>query len=450
VEHGSELWYSPTSPDLGKVTSLPATFTQPGGSRSSFHLLAPRNFSTAFCITRDDTRIAGPSSLQYALSSVPYPSAAHRDLTDRVKMYRGGGSNTRYGSRGNFSARGRGNGRQTTRQRGSFADGVWYCDCTPRLPAERFKVKKDGPNHGRWFYTCQVGKDNGCGFFLWDDDAKPREEAAVLSGKRTEPTTERAQDNWGAGEAQNGVQGKGLFSGHALEPSRWQRDASTASPSPPSSRQTVMSDQHGYKRTAEDAEFGDDFGLDDIGHQPETPYKAQKTGVYATPATTGKRKLPWLMEEATANTSTSKPAEDYFNTPSKRTTQTPTIKQEPGTPAAQATLATAASPSPPARYRDALHNPADSGSSLTSEVLAALSTTNISSDVRETLRSICTKHDLRYQGVVKGRDVSRLAIKAKDAKITEIQARIASIEADREVEKSLSRMRRWQSESKAE
>ena len=29
------------------------------------------------------------------------------------------------------------------------------------------KVKKDGPNHGRLFYTCSQGKDDSCGFFEW-------------------------------------------------------------------------------------------------------------------------------------------------------------------------------------------------------------------------------------------------------------------------------------------
>ena len=26
-------------------------------------------------------------------------------------------------------------------------------------------VKKEGVNHGRWFYACSKGKDDGCGYF---------------------------------------------------------------------------------------------------------------------------------------------------------------------------------------------------------------------------------------------------------------------------------------------
>ncbi|KAK5174345.1 uncharacterized protein LTR77_001425 [Saxophila tyrrhenica] len=372
-------------------------------------------------------------------------------------MYRGGGNN-RYRSRGNYSGRGRGNGRQTTRQRGLFADGIWHCDCTPRLPAEHFKTRKEGPNQGRWFYTCQKPKGEGCGFFLWDDDAKPREEAAVLSGKRSEPGGETAQEGWNAGRPTVEPQGKGLFEGHADETARYERDASTASPTPPPSRKSNGPSTGGSKRTARDAEL-DEFDLDDVGARdmeklanslpPETPHKIQKTGVYATPATTGKRKLPWLEEPVTPATST-KSTTGYFDTPSKGETQSSISVAEPETPAVPHTIATAASPSPPTRYKDALHNPADSASSLTSEVLAALSSVTMPAEVRESLRSICTKHDLRSQGFVRGRDISRLAIKAKDAKITELQARIASMQADNEVEKSLNRMKRWQSEGRLE
>jgi hypothetical protein len=320
-------------------------------------------------------------------------------------------------------------------------------------------VKKESKNQGRWFYICQQS-EQGCGFFLWEDDAKPREEAAVLSGKRSEPRHEDAQAGWNAGrsrEEQPQPRGKGMFAGSASEPARQDRDDSTASPSPPPSYKSEASGINGSKRTAKNAELDDEFDLDDIGERdlakiaesfpPETPHKAQKTGVYATPATTAKRKLPWLEQPATP-ARTTKPTEDYFETPSKRPAQETNMLIDPTTPAVPPTMATAASPSPPTRFKDALQNPADSSSSLTSEVLAALSSVKVPKDNIDQVRSICTKHDLRYQGVIKGRDISRLAIKAKDAKITELQARIASLEADREVERGLSRMKRYDSESR--
>ncbi|KAK3722202.1 hypothetical protein LTR37_002635 [Vermiconidia calcicola] len=372
-------------------------------------------------------------------------------------MNRGGHSRNRGGH--NFGRNGRSNGRQATQPRGLFADGIWHCDCTPRLPAEHFKVKKEGKNQGRWFYTCQKS-DKGCGFFLWDEDAKPREEAAVLSGKRTEPKRESIQEGWNAGRVREGEQlrGKGLFA-QSERPAVGADDASTASPTPPPSYRSVIPATNGVKRTVQTAQLDDDeFGLADMEDDDlvtavdssafETPQKAQKTGVYATPATTTKRKLPWL-EPPTTPVPAAKPAENYFDTPSKRPrTARPVV--EPETPLAPPTTATDASPSPPTRYKDALVNPADLASSLTSEVLAALSKGKVSipAETLSNVRTILTRHDLKNQGVIKGRDISRLAIKAKDAKIAELQARIASLEADREVERGLGRMRRWESENR--
>lgn len=102
--------------------------------------------------------------------------------------------------------RGRGRGRdssarapQTPDKKGLFEDGQWLCeftsstsqcaqknrelilpplgDCKPRKPAIQFQVKKEGPNKGRYFYTCEARK---CKFFLWETDAQPRERDALM------------------------------------------------------------------------------------------------------------------------------------------------------------------------------------------------------------------------------------------------------------------------------
>lgn len=62
-------------------------------------------------------------------------------------------------SSGGGGADGRGGGRSPSSNnnlfkkktnRGRFSDGVWYCDCEPRLPGNRFQTKNKGVNHGRW------------------------------------------------------------------------------------------------------------------------------------------------------------------------------------------------------------------------------------------------------------------------------------------------------------
>ena len=398
-------------------------------------------------------------------------------------MFRGrnrnnrGGAGSYRGGRGDRGRGGKSSNNQPARLRGLFADGIWQCNCIPRLPAEHFKVKKEGPNKDRWFYTCQNAQDKRCDFFLWDEVAKPREEAAVLSNSRSEPGARGAMESTGAQEGWNAGRGRGMFanvdsSGREV----WQRQRAdsqaTLSPSPPPPYSSPAQPQaNGSKRTAQDAGFESDddpFDWPLTGQEadaleqtaakavPQTPLKVQKMGVYDTPTATTekqKRKLPWLEEpaqEPATPVSAAKPSSDYFDTPSKvpmtADTVTPSANA-PITPIAPPTvLATAKSPSPLSRYKDALHNPADSASTLTFEALDVLADTAMLPATRDKLRSILSKHDLKTQGITKGRDISRLALKAKDAKIVELQAKIASLEAEREVDRGVRRMGRWDRE----
>lgn len=80
-------------------------------------------------------------------------------------------------------------------------------NCKPRLPAVQHQVRRDTPNKGRWFYTCQLqppkgerGKPENCGFFLWAEDARLREEGAVLNNSTTEPGGSTQVDRNGAGK----------------------------------------------------------------------------------------------------------------------------------------------------------------------------------------------------------------------------------------------------------
>jgi hypothetical protein len=399
-------------------------------------------------------------------------------------QYARGGYNNRYSPRGGGRG-GRGGGApRSTAPKGVFANGVWHCDCTPRLPAEHFKVKKESKNKGRWFYTCQNQEPQRCAFFLWDEDAKLREEGAVLNNNRSEPKIKHipaAQDGWNAGRSRGG-----MFAGvnpmpkdTNSEPLK-EDDESTEDESPTPAYSSQHHNSNAAKRKVSTANLDGDHDSEDdellpwpltgleeqdlieaadsVAPPPETPRKAAKTGVYATPSTTidRKRTLPWLQRSAGASATPMTPFSlgshqtSYSDSPSKQATKTlPAISEQifPPTPTLQANMpaAQAGSPSPHARHRDALSNPADEASSLTAEALAALSSTSIPPHILAELREILSKYDLKAQGVVKGRDISRLASKAKEAKIAELQARIASLEAEQEVSRDVIRGLRWES-----
>ena len=133
---------------------------------------------------------------------------------------------------------------------------------------------------------------------------------------------------------------------------------------------------------------------------PETPRKAAKTVQFPSP---GKRRYTQMESD------------DLFSTPS--TSRKTGLLSPDITPAIDRTT------------------DGDIGKDLVSEVLDLLSFTNLTTEVQEKLVTILNRHELRFQGIARGRDISRLAIKSKDKQIAELQARINGLEAERDTNK---------------
>ncbi|CAK1354427.1 hypothetical protein CB0940_01723 [Cercospora beticola] len=313
---------------------------------------------------------------------------------------------------------------RSPRLKGLF-DKLWYCDCTPRLPAEQFTVKKQGKNHGRRFYTCQQDQDKRCGFFMWSDEAQAREAQCVLSNSRNEGHSD-VQEGWNAGRPRVHF---------AQTPTQ---SASTASST-------------GVKRNMQDAGFEEDEYDEDwdlTGAEVEqlakaadesvlqTPKKPRidgtsaVTGVYATPTSEAKRsprKLPWLQDDPVTPR---RGIFDYFKTPQKQTTlptpgETPAQQQRTKETARnEPTSPSPASPSPsPQKTQHEI--------TLTEEVLQEIGSLPIPPDKLATLKSILKKHEARAEGFRKGRDISRSALKAKEKLLQAASEKIKSLEAER-------------------
>ncbi|KAF4551004.1 Hypothetical protein D9617_15g043580 [Elsinoe fawcettii] len=312
--------------------------------------------------------------------------------------------------------------RPSTSARGLFANSSWHCDCTPRLPAEHFRVKKEGKNHGRWFYTCQNSEGKRCGFFLWDEDAKLREEKAVLAGKTTEPGREGEE----IAQSEDGKR----FEAWEAQMRGTQRGKGEGEANPA----WVKGREAGEKRKREEvveldgSETDDD--LDDLMSWPptargelETPSKRLRTEEVTPPMT--KRKLPWMKYDEDEGTLI-REGETGLPTPSLTKLAD---GQDPST-----------SPTT-GRFRDAMRSPpieaagSTATQSLSTEVFDLLKEHGVSlgDKAQGDMRAVLNKHEMKLQGVVKGRDLVRAALKGKEARIAELQGRIAGIEAEREV-----------------
>lgn len=329
-------------------------------------------------------------------------------------------------------------------------DGEWLCDCQPRQRASHFQTKAETENKGRWFYTCRKRKSDpgSCGFFLWEDIAKGREAGAASSSSRSEPR--RNPDT---------------------TPSRPPRQMRTASPPPPyRSPNYDRATTPRRKRDRSSAEDDEEFGwpvtaseesllareADGAAAHRESPRKAARTDSYTTPH---RRRLPWLENNTpnglpTPNTShtTHNPFTPNASTSLRNPRMTPSSGRRQdeerilnGYTLPTLDLPTLDSTPTPNRFREAEVDDTDDAS-LATDIFDALREENVTLDenAEKALKGVIAKHSLRIQGIIKGRDISRLAIRAKDAKITELHHRAATLEAELETEKALVEHLRWE------
>lgn len=354
--------------------------------------------------------------------------------------------------------------------KGLFSDGVWKCNCDPRLQAQRFQTKNGGQNHGRWFYTCQRPQPMRCDFFLWEDDAKPREMAAVLNNSRTEPLP--AAPHTPAKNYTGGYitpEATGERSGP-----RFRNPETTTTPYTP----TKSSGARGgaAATTAPEDDEEEEFFECSVSDEelsktaskftnramppPETPRKAAKTNMFPTP---GKRSYdemhngttPATQPPSSPNTFVQDPVtslpddDDVFTTPSTTAPRPPNLftNSHPPSPGNTSTLA---------RPHDS--SPGNSNNSidpdLAAEILQCLTSHHVAPlkpALKDEIHAIGTRHSLHTRGVTKGRDISRAQIARNNETIAKLQADIAQLQAERETTKAVTRhLRRELGELEAE
>ncbi|KAE8349815.1 hypothetical protein BDV28DRAFT_160168 [Aspergillus coremiiformis] len=285
--------------------------------------------------------------------------------------------------------------------------------------AESFGVmlrmtKNHGINHGRWFYTCQQPQERRCNFFLWANDAEAREKLATLSNSRTEPQSMPQTPT-----KTSRYEATGLLTPQTDRPFR---------NAPPSGLRTVQTPSKSAKARMM-SEDTDDFEWDDTISNEVTPmldklrqpdfaqaigsdsglWKAPRTDSFTSP---GKRKLS-EMEDGSSLTPTSvfSPRSSAYRLPP-----------------ASAELSMTPSPS---KYRNALSGdfPGEA-SELSLQALEILEMHHavVPSKARGELTELLNKFDLKTKGIIRGRDISRIAIKRKDEQIVLLRERVAALD----------------------
>ncbi|KAF2270452.1 hypothetical protein CC78DRAFT_611353 [Lojkania enalia] len=319
--------------------------------------------------------------------------------------------------------RGRRRSSYASASKGRFVNHQWHCDCN--LPAVHFQVKKEGANKGRWFYSCQKQStdESRCRFFLWDDEAKPREQRVLHSNSRSE--LERPRNTM---------------------PANPQRDSPPpytveASPSErPGKRSRTIAEQ-------DDDEFGmgpaDSGELGPIMAAAETPRKAARIDAFTTPAS---RNLPWARGDNSLNDVPTPQTEQHhtdlfptkFSVPGGSLLTPSKFKHSEGSRTGALTPTSSFETPTPTRFKDVGLDGSESGLARAVFNLLHDERVDVSSETKETLSKLLSKH---MEGNKNTSDFLRKTVKAKEARITELQHRVSTLEAELEAEKALSLMK---------
>lgn len=252
-------------------------------------------------------------------------------------------------------------------------------------------------------YTCQKPQHKRCSFFLWSDEAKFREEAAVLSNSRSEPLAQ--------------PQTPRRTTVNAIPPTPDTRPrTSTRSLQQDSSPGNLRHDESFDWSSSNDEEL---LKVEQavLSHNPlfETPKKAPRTASVTSP---GKRAFVQMADQASTAEEAWPLSDDAFATPSTSNKSGATGLLSPT--------------NTPARGPSQVFQHESEPSTLASQVLTLLADCHINPKVEAQLVDLLNKSELRTQGIIKGRDITRLAVQSKEKKIAELQARISCLEAEGE------------------
>ena len=155
---------------------------------------------------------------------------------------------------------------------------------------------------------------------------------------------------------------------------------------------------------------------------PETPRKAVKFSTIATP-----RKRLFDEKQSPDKTFTAVHNDDVFSTPPTRSRNT--------APSSSTGLLSPLTTPTPTRFKNAPTEDSD----LATEMLDSLGKLHVPmpEEAITAVKDIAGRHVMKMQGIAKGRDISRAAIKTKDGTIAEQQGKIAALEAEVESDRTI-------------
>jgi hypothetical protein len=180
--------------------------------------------------------------------------------------------------------------------------------------------------------------------------------------------------------------------------------------------------------------------LDHIMNIVDTPHKTPTISEMTTPPT--RRILPWNKDSKNVATFSGLQTPQTSHVIKTEPLLTPSLPADGAHRSARPSSSPFETPTP-TRFKDVGLD------DLAHDVFALLQAEQVSLGVatETSLRALLSKHQKAAEGFRRGRDVTRSSIKAKDAKITELNYRISTLEAELEAERAVVRHLQWEIET---
>ncbi|KAI9166996.1 DNA topoisomerase 3-alpha [Paramyrothecium foliicola] len=327
------------------------------------------------------------------------------------------------------------------RRNGHWSDGTWWCNCDPPRKAILREVRKNSPNKGKFFWTCQAYPF--CTFFLWRDAARARETGPAASSQaapeppqpKTPTLTQRTLASFGypvtPRRRLSNVDDASTESGSeddSTEDDEMSQEARRAIMEPPRTPQSA-------KRKQDDLDDDDFFEhLDSDGERELEGLLSSKsaanrdqaggpetTNPYTTPTTTRagdmvsglptpsvtRTLFPGSTSKRYKTVSFEEPAEDVTSSAASSATITPTTTRTQPPPTS---------------------SPGEASCDVTKEVMDLLHDQDIDASTLKAVRNLLETSARKAKGIAMGRDSARDALREKGENIARLQDRVTALE----------------------
>ncbi|KAI1307766.1 hypothetical protein F5Y03DRAFT_115535 [Xylaria venustula] len=374
---------------------------------------------------------------------------------------------------------------------GLFRQGVWLCNCQPRLRATVRHVTRNTKNKGKRFYCCPTDKNEGnrCDMFLLVEDAQRREREHLMSNGRSEkrkdkkqttlperftPRTARTEQQPATGTARSpgrevvnlddastasstsspSPESADIYDTTSSEEDEDEEDtptnhatSSTGSKSlqPSAMARTTTTSKTGSKRPSDDEDLLDDLSASGAEEMVAATERSTKTAIrsgkqreeaYMTPTTTRTTDIQHGMPTPLTAGQTVKKLQ--FDLPVSQPTSSDNHSRNPSpkrqrlneTEGARL-FGTDKTISSPPSHQSRSESPTP-GQDLTGEVMSLLQDEDISFATRNAVRKTLQRYVSQAKGYERGRDVSRKAVKDAEDRNAQLQARIDDLEQARQ------------------